>query len=123
VVNKIYFKGERTMTITKISKELNKKELYKMTMDAGIKKMKDYVGSSIDVYAYCIYTDFNSKDNKEVEVLSVMDTDGSVFATNSATFKKDFLNIATLMEGEEFSVGVTSGTSKAGREFITCTLL
>lgn len=111
------------MTITKISKELNKKELYKMTMDAGIKKMKDYVGSIIDVYAYCIYTDFNSKDNKEVEVLSVMDTDGSVFATNSATFKKDFLNIATLMEGEEFSVGVTSGTSKAGREFITCTLL
>lgn len=94
-----------------------------MTMDAGIKKMKDYVGSSIDVYAYCIYTDFNSKDNKEVEVLSVMDTDGSVFATNSATFKKDFLNIATLMESEEFSVGVTCGTSKAGREFITCTLL
>lgn len=111
------------MTITKISKELNKKELYKMTMDAGIKKMKDYVGSSIDVYAYCIYTDFNSKDNKEVEVLSVMDTDGSVFATNSATFKKDFLNIATLMEGEDFSVGVISGTSKAGREFITCILL
>lgn len=111
------------MTITKISKELNKKELYKMTMDAGIKKMKDYVGSSIDVYAYCIFTDFNSKDNKEVEVLSVMDTDGSVFVTNSVAFKKDFLNIVTLMDGEDFSVGVTSGTSKAGREFVTCTLL
>lgn len=111
------------MTITKISKELNKKELYKMTMDAGIKKMKDFVGASIEVYAYCVYTDFNSKDNKEVEVLSVMDTDGAVYATNSATFKKDFMNIATLMEGEDFSVGVTSGISKAGREFIACTLL
>ena len=111
------------MTITKISKELTKKEAYKMTLDAGIKKMKDYVGSSIDVYAYCVYTDFNSKDNKEVEVLSVMDTDGSVYATNSATFKKDFLNIASLMEGEDFSVGITSGTSKAGRDFIACTLL
>lgn len=111
------------MTITKISKELNKKEQYKMTKDAGIKKMKDYVGSSIDVYAFCIYTDFNSKDNKEVEVLSVMDADGSVYATNSATFKKDFLDIADLMEGEDFSIGVTSGTSKKGREFITCTLL
>ena len=111
------------MTITKTSKELNKKELYKMTMDAGIMKMKDYVGSSIDVYAYCIYTDFNSKDKKEVEVLSVMDTDGSVYATNSATFKKDFLNIVTLMDGEDFSVGISSGTSKAGREFITCILL
>lgn len=111
------------MTITKISKELNKKELYKMTMDASIKKMKDFVGASIDVYAYCVYTDFNSKDNKEVEILSLMDTDGAVYATNSPTFKNDFMNIATLMEGEDFSIGVTSGTSKAGREFITCTLL
>lgn len=111
------------MTITKISKELNKKEQYKLTMDAGIKKMKDFVGASIDVYAYCIYTDFNSKDKKEVEVLSVMDEDGNVYATNSPTFKKDFMNIATLMDGDDFSVGITSGTSKAGREFITCTLL
>lgn len=111
------------MTITKISKELNKRELYKMTMDSGIKKMKDFIGASIDVYAYCVYTDFNSKDNKEVEVLTVMDTDGTVYATNSATFKKDFMNIATIMEDEDFSIGVTSGISKAGREFITCTLL
>ena len=111
------------MTITIISQELNKLELDKLPRDAVIQKMKDFVGASIDVYAYCVYTDFNSKDNKEVEVLSVMDTDGAVYATNSATFKKDFMNIATLMEGEDFSVGVTSGTSKAGREFITCTLL
>jgi len=111
------------MTITKTSKELTKKEAYKMTMDAGIKKMKDFIGSSLDVYAYCVYTDFDSKDNKEVEVLSVMDTDGNVYATNSATFKRDFVNIAELMADEDFSIGVTSGTSKAGREFITCTLL
>lgn len=111
------------MTITKMSKELTKKEAYKMTMDADIKKMKDYVGSSIEVYAFCVYTDFNSKDNKEVEILSVMDTDGSVYATNSVTFKRDFQNIADLMEGEAFSIGVISGTAKSGREFITCTLL
>nr|DAI13429.1 MAG TPA: ssDNA binding protein [Caudoviricetes sp.] len=111
------------MTIVKTSKELTKKEAYKMTLDAGIKKMKDYIGASIDVYAYCVYTDFNSKDNKEVEVLSIMGTDGSVYATNSATFKRDFMNIATLMEGEDFSIGITSGTSKAGRDFIACTLI
>lgn len=111
------------MTITKTSKELNKKEAYKMTLDAGIKKMRDYLGLQIDVQAYCLYTDFNSKDNKEVEVLSIMDMDGAVYATNSATFKKDFMNIAKLMDGEDFSIGITSGTSKAGREFITCTLI
>ena len=111
------------MTITKTSKELNKKETYKMTLDAGIKKMRDYVGAQIDVQAYCLYTDFNDKDEKEVEVLSVMDEDGAVYATNSVTFKRDFMNIVNLMDGEDFSIGITSGTSKAGREFITCTLI
>ena len=111
------------MTITKTSKELTKKETYKMTLDPAIKKMKDFVGSSIDVYAFCMYTDFNSKDNAEVEVLSVMDKDGTVFATNSPTFKKDFMNIAEIMEDDEYSIGIISGTSNAGRDFITCTLL
>lgn len=111
------------MTIIKTSKELTKKETYKMTLDPAIKKMKDYVGSSIDVYAFCMYTDFNGKDNAEVEVLSVMDKDGTVFATNSPTFKKDFMNIAEIMEDDEYSIGIISGTSNAGREFITCTLL
>lgn len=111
------------MTITKTSKELTKKEIYKLTLDPAMKKMKDFVGSSIDVYAFCLYTDFNTKDDKEVEVLSVMDKDGSVFATNSPTFKKDFMNIAEIMEDDEYSIEVISGTSNAGREFITCTLL
>lgn len=111
------------MTIIKTSKELTKKEIYKLTLDPAMKKMKDFIGSSIDVYAFCLYTDFNSKDNKEVEVLSVMDKDGSVFATNSPTFKKDFMNIAEIMEDDDYSIGVISGTSNAGREFITCTLL
>lgn len=116
------------MTITKTSTELNKKELtkkeiYKLTRDPAMKKMKDFIGSSIDVYAFCLYTDFNSKDEKEVEVLSVMDKDGTVFATNSPTFKKDFMYIAEMMEDDEYSIGIISGTSKAEREFITCTLL
>lgn len=111
------------MTITKTSKELTKREIYKLTLDPAMKKMKDFVGSSIDVYAFCLYTDFNNKDDKEVEVLSVMDKDGSVFATNSPTFKKDFMNIAEIMEDDEYSIEVISGTSNAGREFITCTLL
>ena len=111
------------MTITKTSKELSKKEIYKLTLDPAMKKMKDFIGSSIDVCAFCLYTDFNSKDNKEVEVLSVMDKDGTVFATNSPTFKKDFMNIAEILEDDDYSIGIISGTSNAGREFITCTLL
>lgn len=109
-------------TIIKSSKELNKRESYKMTLAPDIKKMKDFIGVQIEVEAYCLYTDIN-KDGKEVEVLSIMDNDGGVCATNSDTFKRDFMNIADLMDGEDYVIEVISGMSKAGREFITCTLV
>ena len=110
------------MTITKTSRELTKKESYKMTLSPSIKKMRDIVGAQIDVSAFIMYKDVNS-DGKEQEILSVMDADGTVYATNSPTFKKDFANICDIMDGEDFSIEVISGTSKAGREFITCTLV
>ena len=110
------------MTITKTSRELTKKESYKTTLDPTIKKMRDIVGAQIAVSAFVLYTDVNS-DGKENEILSVMDDDGVVYATNSPTFKKDFAKIYEIMDGEDFSIEVISGTSKAGREFITCTLM
>lgn len=110
------------MTIIKTSKELTKRESYKLTLDPAIEKMKDLIGIQIGVSAYCLYSDVN-KDGKEVEVLSIMDKDGVVCATNSETFKKDFMNIADLMGGEDYTIEIISGQSKAGREFITCTLV
>lgn len=109
-------------SIIKSNKELNKRESYKLTLDPAIKKMKDFIGVQIDVAAYCLYKDVN-KDGNEVEVLSVMDKDGGVCATNSVTFKRDFMNIADLMDGDDYTIEVISGLSKAGREFITCTLV
>lgn len=109
-------------TIIMSNKELTKRESYKLTLDPAIKKMKDFIGLQIDVSAYCFYKDVN-KDGKEVEVLSIMDKDGCVCATNSDTFKRDFMKIAELMDGEEYTIEVIRGQSKAGREFITCTLV
>lgn len=109
-------------TIIKSNKELTKRESYKLTLDPAIKKMKDFIGVQIDVSAYCLYKDVN-RDGKEVEVLSIMDKDGGVCATNSETFKRDFMNIEELMDGEEYTIEIISGQSKAGREFITCTLV
>ena len=109
-------------TIIKSNKELTKRESYKLTLDPSIKKMKDFIGVQIEVAGYCLYKDVN-RDGKEVEVLSIMDNDGGVYATNSETFKRDFMNIADLMDGECYSIEIISGQSKAGREFITCTLV
>ena len=109
-------------TIITSNKELTKRESYKLTLDPAIKKMKDFIGVQINVAAYCLYKDVN-KDGKEVEVLSIMDKDGGVCATNSDTFKRDFMNIAKLMDGDDYTIEIISGQSKAGREFITCTLV
>ena len=110
------------MEIMKKSAEFSKKEQYKMTQSPAIKKMKDVVGVVMDVKAFCLYADENS-DGKQVEILSIMTADGDVYATNSPTFKRDFDKIAELMDGEDFAIEVISGTSKAGRDFITCTLV
>lgn len=109
-------------TITKTSKDLNKKELYQMTKSPKIQKMSDNKGVVIDVAAYCFYTD-EKNDGKSVDIVSIMDNDGAVYATNSPTFMSDFEDICDIMEGEDFSIEVISGTSKAGREFITCALV
>lgn len=110
------------VTVINSNKELTKRESYKLTLDPSIKKMRDFIGVQIEVTAYCLYKDVN-KDGKDVEVLSIMDKDGGVYATNSDTFKRDFMNIADLMDGECYTIEIISGQSKAGREFITCTLV
>ena len=109
-------------TITKTSKELTKKEVYQMTMSPKIQKISDNKGVVIDVAAYCFYSD-EKDDGKTVDILSVMDADGSIYATNSPTFRDDFERICEIMDGEDFSIEVISGTSKAGREFVTCALV
>ena len=109
-------------TIIKSNKELTKRESYKLTLDPSIKKMRDFIGVQIEASAYCLYKAVN-KEGKEVEVLTIMDKDGGVCATNSGTFKRDFMNIVDLMDGDDYTIEVISGQSKAGREFITCTLV
>lgn len=112
------------MNILKTSKELTVRERYKLTMDPGVKKMKNAIGSRVDVAAYCIYAD-EDKDGKPQEILSIMTPEGEVFATNSPTFKRDFEKMVDVFTdgGETLdAIKVISGESKNGREFITCTL-
>lgn len=115
------------ITIHNTSRELSKKETYKMTLAPAIQKLSLAKGSIIAVDAYCSYGDekIDPKTGEVVtaEILSIMDKDGTVYATNSGSFQKDFRNICDIMDGEEFAIEVISGTSKAGREFITCTLV
>lgn len=110
------------MEIIRKSGELTKKDIYNLSRSPEIQKMRDYVDEIIDVGKYMIYSDTNGND--EVTVLSIEDrTTGAVIASNSATARNEFEYIADLMENEEFSIKVCSGTSKNGRSYITVALI
>lgn len=110
------------MRIIEQSRELTKKEQYKMTLDAGIKTMKDVDdGTLIDVDAVIIFED-EKRDGEVVTITSIMDNGGCVYAFQSATFKKSLENIMDIMDGEPFSIIKESGETKAGRPYINCRL-
>lgn len=111
------------ITINRTSRELTNVEKYLMTTSPAVKKISDLEnGTTIVVDAYLEFTD-EKEDGTSVDIFSIITPDKQVFATNSKTFKRAFLDIETAMEGV-YPVPIlkTSGTSKAGREFVQCEL-
>lgn len=112
------------MQIIKTSKDYTAAELYKMTRDAGIMKMSLLEnGTELPLDAFCLYEDINQKTGEVMEILSI-ETNGKHYATNSATFIREFKAIMDLFNDDCTGVvlRVVRGTSKAGRNFLTCGL-
>ena len=111
------------MEILKTSKTLTPQEVFAMTMGAQSKKMADAVGQTIEVAAWCLYTDINS-DGELKEILAIQTPEGEIMSTISPTFKEDFMNMYDFFKDNEIEVqaiAIIDGKSKAGRTFITCT--
>lgn len=112
------------MTIIKTSKDYTPAELYKMTRDANIAKMSTLkAGTELPLDGFVLYEDINQKTGEMMEILTI-DTKGTRYATNSTTFIREFKAIMELFHDN--CDGVTllfgTGTSNAGRPFITCGL-
>ena len=103
------------------SRELTNEELYFLTMSPKADSMKNHVGERIDVSAWALFEDVDKKTGEVHAVLSVMTKENEVFATISQTFINDFMDMAELFHND-FAIEVISGRSKAGREFVTCSL-
>jgi hypothetical protein len=110
------------MEIIKTSKDLTPQEVYFLTMSPTVQKMSDAESQIIEVESWALYEDENSKGEIQ-SILAIKTPEGEVFATNSATFKEDFVKMNELFNGMGVTVNaikVSSGTSKLGRKFITC---
>lgn len=109
------------MQIYENSREFTKVEIYLMTSSPDVISLKNVDETPIPVDGYILFKDKN-QDGEETDILSIITPDKKVYACQSQTFKRSFLEIFELMGGEAFSIIKKSGVTKAGRDFINCVL-
>ena len=109
------------MEILKMHPEdMDRRTSYKIMNSNEACKMSDAEGSVLDVKAWVIYNDTDEKTGEIKKVVSLMTDDGEIFGTISGTFIREFEKIADHCGNHCGSIKVISGTSKAGRTYITC---
>lgn len=110
--------------IRKSDEEMTKKDIFMMTKNQKIRTVKSLEnGAKINVTHWIEFSDVNAGTGEVVDILSMMDESGEVFATNSKSFKDMFFNIVGIMDGEGFTIEKLGGVTKAGRDFVTCGLI
>lgn len=109
--------------ITCSSKELNKMEKYMMTASNQATSMKDVPDNTeIPVKIWAFVNRMKEDTGETLELLSLFDGK-NVYVAQSKTFLKNFEDIASLMDGEDFKIRKISGITKAGRDFIDCQMV
>lgn len=110
--------------INQSNENLTKVQIFKCTLAPSIGKMSESEGEVFQVCGWVLYQDADRLDpSKTNTILSVFDENGTVRATNSATFTQMFMDIAELMEEPGYRIVVVGGKSKNDRHFITCDLV
>ena len=102
--------------------DLDQRTIYKMMKSPDVKKMSDAGGSVLDVAAWIVYTDADSRTGEIREILTLQTTDGERFGTVSGVFQREFKDITKFFGDDVGMIKVSSGKSKAGRNFITCSV-
>lgn len=98
----------------------NKKEVYRLTKSESQRVQDVEKGVSLPVDKWALYTEKNSK-GEEQNVLAIV-SGGMKVSTISKTFIDSFLECVDLMENDPFSIVITGGTSKGGRQYVNCEL-
>ena len=99
--------------------------LYNLTQAPDRKKLTEAKGKTLILSSWVLYTDTDMKGN-DVTLLSLIDENGQGYCTNSATFCRDFKSAVDMFDefGEQFTtIEVATGTSKNGREYISCKVI
>ena len=116
--------NKNMVKITNKTKEFSKLEVYNMTKSHNLKTLKELEnGAKIEVAGVMEWEDTNDETGYVTPLVSILDTDGTAYVTQSDTFKRDLFDIIGIFDGE-FPITIEHGIgkSKAGREYHYCTV-
>lgn len=102
----------------------NTMDLYALTKSPDRKKLSDYKGKEMELDAWVLCED--ERKGESFNILCIRDKTGIAYATNSATFIREFTDAVSMFEslGDSIhTIRVDEGTSKNGRTYITCVVL
>ena len=98
----------------------DKKAVYKLTKSESQRVQDVEKGISLPVDKWALYTEKNNK-GEEQTVLAIV-SGGMKISTISKTFIDSFMECVELMDDDPFSIVITGGTSKGGRQYVNCEL-
>lgn len=106
--------------IRQYPEEMDKRTSYRLMNSSEIQKMSEADGSILEVAAWVIFEDVDESTGEVKKVVTIKTADGELFGTISPTFIREFENMCKHFGNDVGNIKVVSGTSKAGRTFITC---
>ena len=119
----------KEFTLIKTNKTFDAYETYDLLESPAIESLKNVANKDIIcVGNWCIY-DTKDQSGKTITCVSIQDsTTGEVFSGQSTTFRESFEDIVSRISSmdtvpSEFFIEVLHRTSKAGRDYIICSLV
>ena len=102
--------------------DMDKREEYKLMYSNSAQNMSDAEGSVLKPTAWVLHEDVTPTGEIK-KAVTLITEDGEIFGTISEPFINAFERIADFFDGEIGEIMVVSGTSKAGRTYITCDIV
>lgn len=106
---------------------MTKKDVYRLTRGESTMAKDIDTRQELTPQSWAVYEeakpDPKTGELKTVEILAISTPEMGTISTTSETFKRDFFELWEMMDGEAFTFHTVKGTTNAGREFVTCTLM
>ena len=105
-----------TMKIIKsFPEDLSRRDAYKLTESQTTRKLVELAGSIIEPEKWVLVED-------EDKTVLTLEADGELYGTISGTFIDAFIKAFDNLGADMGPIRIVTGTSRAGRTYVTCEL-